>query len=1005
MSHPKKFSGTTQSDTGDFAPVDFFESHFHLETDPLKDSEELFYATFNQAAVGITQLSPEGEWLMVNDKFCEIVGYSREDLLQMKFQDITHPDDVEVDFANAQKMWRGEINTYEREKRYIQKNGETVWVLLSGSLVRWASGEPRYLIAVVQDIQERKLAAEKLRCIHEHLEDLVSERTAQLSRSNALLNAVVEGTTDAIYVKDQAGKYLLMNSAAAASVGKDVQSVLGKTDRDIFSAETASKISKVDEEIRSKGISRSFEEPARVGNRSRIYWSIKAPYRDSEQKIIGVIGVSRDITQRKKMEVRLKREELWRARVKDFQALAEAMPQIVWIANAEGRVEYINQQWTAFTGMGLAEVHNDRWQEVVHPEDIPAGIAIWDKSVQNEQNFEWEYRIRSKTGEYRWFLARAVPIRDAITNKIIQWFGTATDIHEQKQLAEERQRLLEREKRITAELEISKTELEKRVQERTVYIRLLQVAAMAANESSVLEDAVRICLTEICQLSGWSVGHFYKFDQPSQKLESTDLWYIEEKGQNFDFFKKTTRDVQVEFGVGLPGKVWKTHKPEWIHHSDSVAHTRRAAAEKVGLQSGFAFPILVGTSVEGVLEFFSTEKIEYSAHLLETAEHIGTQLGRVVERAQNREALDESEQRFQAFLNESPLLAWMKTEGGEYVYVNKTYQDLLDFDPHGKEEALHWISAETRQELESHNREVLESQKPQQFFETVPTPDGTVRHWSVFKFPFNDPFGKRFLGGVAIDRTQERLAEQQLQRQAKDLARSNSELEQFAYIASHDLREPLRMISNYTELLKRDYVDSLDSGAQTFMNFVISNVARMGELIQSIMAYSLAGRGDRDLREVNVGVILEEVLQLLKVSLEESNGRVWHGGGLPYVQANPTQLAQVLQNLLQNALKFRGERNPEIEIRVREDKTHWTFSVGDNGIGIDPKYFDRIFLIFQRLHGRDEYKGSGIGLAICKKIVERHGGEIWVDSKLGVGSTFYFTLPKRDLLRKSQTPS
>lgn len=228
----------------------------------------------------------------------------------------------------------------------------------------------------------------------------------------------------------------------------------------------------------------------------------------------------------------------------------------------------------------------------------------------------------------------------------------------------------------------------------------------------------------------------------------------------------------------------------------------------------------------------------------------------------------------------------------------------------------------------------------------------------------------------------------------QELARSNAELEQFAYVASHDLQEPLRMVASYTQLLKRRYEGKLDADADEFIGFAVDGAQRMQGLIQDLLAYSRVGRQEIQRAEVEVGPVVESALSNLRKAIQEANALVIVRE-LPTVNTDPRQLVQLFQNLIGNGVKYRrpGVR-PVVRIDATATLTEWVFSVEDNGIGIDPKFAQRVFVIFQRLHGRGEYPGSGIGLAICKKIVERHGGRIWVEAAPAGGSIFRFTLPR-----------
>lgn len=247
--------------------------------------------------------------------------------------------------------------------------------------------------------------------------------------------------------------------------------------------------------------------------------------------------------------------------------------------------------------------------------------------------------------------------------------------------------------------------------------------------------------------------------------------------------------------------------------------------------------------------------------------------------------------------------------------------------------------------------------------------------------------------GFARDITDRKKAEEALEKKTEELARSNRELEAFAYVASHDLQEPLRMVTNFVQLLAKRYKGKLDSDADDFINFAVDGAMRMWNLINDLLAYSRVGTRGHPFEPIHCETVLQEALGNLKVTMEESGAVVTHDS-LPTVMADSSQLGQLFQNLIGNAIKFRGNEQPRIHVSANSNGNGWTFSVRDNGIGIAPEYAERIFIIFQRLHGREQYPGTGIGLAICKKIVERHGGRIWVESTPEKGATFYFTLPE-----------
>lgn len=270
--------------------------------------------------------------------------------------------------------------------------------------------------------------------------------------------------------------------------------------------------------------------------------------------------------------------------------------------------------------------------------------------------------------------------------------------------------------------------------------------------------------------------------------------------------------------------------------------------------------------------------------------------------------------------------------------------------------------------------------------------DGSLFWNGLYIAPVNDQQGRlsHFIG-IQTDITQQKQQEAELARKTRELAQSNAELQQFAYVASHDLQEPLRMVASYTQLLGNRYRGTLDEDADEFIKYAVDGATRMQRLIRDLLEYSRVGSEDRSFEKIDSEVVFQQVLHDLSASIHEHHAEVTHDP-LPIIQANPTHLTQILQNLISNALKFQGDVPTKIHVRAKTLPEGWEFSIRDNGVGIPGDQFDRIFSIFQRLHGQSDYPGTGVGLAICKRIVEKYGGTIRVESTPGEGSIFYFTL-------------
>jgi PAS domain S-box-containing protein len=269
--------------------------------------------------------------------------------------------------------------------------------------------------------------------------------------------------------------------------------------------------------------------------------------------------------------------------------------------------------------------------------------------------------------------------------------------------------------------------------------------------------------------------------------------------------------------------------------------------------------------------------------------------------------------------------------------------------------------------------------------------DGTELAVEIGLNPIRTAEGKMLLRAV-IDISKRKQAIQALAAQSEELRRSNADLEQFAYVASHDLQEPLRMVSSYTELLAEYHKEKLDDKAEKYINYVVGGAKRMQQLVNDLLTYSRVDTQGKPPTRVQSESVVRSVLDDFKVEIEKSGATIVCDQ-LPVVSVDKIQLAQLFQNLIGNSLKFRGERAPKIRISAERDNNQWMFRIEDNGIGIDKQYAEHVFQMFQRLHERGRYEGSGIGLAIAKKIVERHGGLIWFESEPEKGCTFYFTIP------------
>jgi PAS domain S-box-containing protein len=376
---------------------------------------------------------------------------------------------------------------------------------------------------------------------------------------------------------------------------------------------------------------------------------------------------------------------------------------------------------------------------------------------------------------------------------------------------------------------------------------------------------------------------------------------------------------------------------------------------------------------------------------------IGLGMRRLGQREQERDQaqaeLRTSEKKYRTLFDDSRDGVFISSRKGELVEANKS---LIDMFGHTSEEVIgmnvlqFYPNPDEREKL----REAIERTGSVKGYEvSFCRKDGTIMHCVLTaNVRLTEDGSVAGYQGIVRDVSDRRRSEETLKRQARELERSNADLEQFAFIASHDLKEPLRNVAGCMQLLDKKCKGSLDKDADQLIRYAVESVGKMKSLVQDLLAYSRVNTQGQSFRAVDMQEILDRSMENLRSLIAEKGTKITDDP-MPIVMGDPTQLIQLLQNLLGNAVKFSADESSAVHVSARKDGHEWVFSVKDNGIGIQEKYFEKIFVIFQQLSKKGPFQGTGIGLAIVKKIAERHGGRVWVESEVGAGSTFYFTIP------------
>ena len=584
----------------------------------------------------------------------------------------------------------------------------------------------------------------------------------------------------------------------------------------------------------------------------------------------------------------------------------------------------------------------ETWRGTVHPDDLEAAErALWD-AASNGTDMNLEWRTCDSQGNERWLMSRGRPVCDE-NGQAVHYRGIVLDITERKlaeQALHELKNSLEiRVKERTAELEEANSVLEQEV-----------LGRMRAQNALVAE---RQRLFDILET------------MPFMVCLLTEDYHVSFANRPFrERFGESLGRHCYDYCFGSP-------EPCEFCESYNVLKTGQAHEWEVTGPDG---------SIIAAYDFPFVD-VDGSALILEVDIDITQQ-----RRAEA--AVKAERQRLYDVLETLPVFVCLLDEHYRMPFANRYFREAFGESLGRPCHEFLYDREEPCERCEAFT--VFKTGAPHNWAWRAPN----GRSYEIFGFPFIDEDGSTLVLEMGIDMTERMQAEDALQQTLADLTRSNEDLQQFAYVASHDLQEPLRNVAGCVQLLEKKYKGRLGSDADQYIRYAVESVTRMKALILDLLAYSRVATKAQPPERVDCENLLDAALKNLRSAVDEAGAVVTHDP-LPTVFADVALMSQVFQNLIGNAIKFRGEEPPRIHVSSSRTGNEWAISIKDNGIGIEPRHLARVFVIFQRLHKRDKYDGTGMGLAIVKKIVERHGGRIWAESEPGVGSTFHFTIPNK----------
>jgi PAS domain S-box-containing protein len=880
-----------------------FTERTHAE-EALRLSEHNFRDSIENSPLGIRVLDSDGKkTVYANRALLDIWGYSSvEEMEAVPRKQRYTPESYAAHLKRLKKRKLGEHVPLNYETSIVRSDGEVRILSVSRGELLW-NGEKRFQL-VYQDITERKQAEKAL------------------AESEEKYRTVLEGMGESYYEVDLAGNFTFFNDALCRQMGYSREELTGMNYKVYTPPEDVKKVFKVYSGVYRTGepVHVDMEEIRKDGTRLFVENSV-LPLRNEVGEIIGLCGIGRDVTERKKAEEALRISE------HNFRDSIENSPLGIRIVDEDGNTLYANRALLDTWGYSsLEELKEVPRKQRFTPQSYDEHRIRVEKRERGEHvTSNYEMSIMRSDGQVR---ILSVSRGEVLWNGEKKFQVVHQDITERKQAEEALSKSEEKYRTILKEMEDGYFEVD-----------------LAGNFTFANDSMCRYLRYPMEELLGMN-------------------------------YRSCTAKEEIERMYRAYNEVYRTGKPNRGFNSKIV--------RKDG-SIGFA-------------------DVKVSLLRNQGGDIIGFRgLGRdVTERKQAEEALRESEARHRTLFETMAQGVVYQNAEGLIISANPAAERILgltldqmmgktSIDPRWK--AIHEDGSDFPGD--THPAMVaLKTGKPVRNVVMGVFHPGFNKHvWiNINAIP-------QFLAGESEpyqvyttfeDITELKLAAEELEKAVEELQRSNAELERFAYVASHDLQEPLRMVSSYTQLLERRYKDKLDADANDFINYAVDGAGRMQELLNDLLVYSRVGTRAKPFKLTDMGAVLGAALDNLQVTIKESKARVSHDS-LPTLMADEGQMVQVLQNLISNAVKFRGEKSPRIRVSAEQRDSEWVFSVKDNGIGIEPQYFDRVFLIFQRLH-RDEYPGTGTGLAIAKRIVERHGGRMWIESQPGKGSTFYFSI-------------
>ncbi|TVP50400.1 MAG: PAS domain S-box protein [Mongoliibacter sp.] len=917
----------------------------------LKSREAALKNIFDQSLDVICTIDEFGNFQQVSSASREVWGYSPEELKGKAYIDLVHQDDREITLAVAEKVLNGEDITNFQNK-YVHKDGRIITVNWS---VSW-DYSARLMYCVAKDVT------------------ILERNYQEIKRSEFRFRGFYESSTNFIIRTDLEGNYTYCNKKYQDDFGwlYPGESMIGKQSRETIMPYHLDRLQDVgDKCIQNPGkvFKVELDKPKENGEVMTTLWDFLIIVDDEGNPLeIQCMGV--DISERIKFEKDLQ------ASNERFELVMQAGSECIWDYDPESGDLFLGDGFRRIFGISPLELHlnNSLINSYFHPEDKSWLLSLFKETLEDRGKNLWngKFRLRKEDGSYAQVEDKAIVLRDE-QGKAYRVVGAMRDI--------------------SLEVFFDRVEM----MEREVMAHAMQVDAEVEDVLKLqlckLEDIFPEMKTSIMRIKDDKV-----FPLVSPSLPET---YLEEISGS-----------PIGENTGSCGTAAYLRKKVIVSdiQNDIKWDKYKELGKKYGFKACWSQPIFnsEGSVVATFANYYETVKSPNDQEI-QAMDRVQRLVSLILEKFDFVEKIKLSNERFENVTEATNDAIWDFDVVNNNLYWSKGFENQFNYDMSDTEPSFDFlisrIHEKDRARVIERVQTFFKDRKSISWFEEYQFKRGDGSFAYVIdraKFIRDHEGNVIRVIGAMTDITHLKEYESSLESlnrkldaRAKELAHSNAELEQFAYIASHDLQEPLRMVTGFLKQIEKNYGDILDDKGKKYIHFAVDGAVRMKNIILDLLEFSRVGK-DLDNKEVfSLNDLVDEVLYLNRKSVEEKKAII-KSDQLPDIQYFKTPLFQVFKNLIENAIKYsHPHKRPEIKISCEESSDYWTISISDNGIGIEKEYFDKVFILFQRLHTREKYLGTGMGLAIAKKIVEGLGGEIWVDSIPEKGSIFSFTIPKK----------